>query len=63
MPRPDLMDIDEAAKLFRLHPVTIRKKLAAGEWPSTRIGRKTYFTDEQIAEILALSERPAIRTA
>ncbi|MGZ4663570.1 MAG: helix-turn-helix domain-containing protein [Frankiaceae bacterium] len=54
----------EVAELFGVHPVTVRKKVAAGEWPSLVIGsRSLRFTDEHIAEIIAQAERPATRSA
>lgn len=63
MPTPNLSDVETVAKLFGLHPVTVRKKVAAAEWPSLLVGRKIFFTDDHIEQIIALSERPSVRTA
>ncbi len=54
----------QVAEMFGVHPVTVRKKVAAGEWPSLVIGtRSLRFTDEHLAEIIAQAERPATATA
>ncbi|MEB4210975.1 helix-turn-helix domain-containing protein [Mycobacterium sp. 94-17] len=34
---PPLLEVDELAKLLRLHPVTIRVKLRRGEIPGVKI--------------------------
>ncbi|MGZ4590257.1 MAG: hypothetical protein ACXV3V_11045 [Actinomycetes bacterium] len=59
-----LYSTNEVAAMFGLHPVTVRKKVAAGEWPSLVIGAKTLrFTDKHIQAIVEQAERPATRTA
>lgn len=63
MTSPKLHTVNELAARFGIHPITVRKKVAAGEWPCLRLGTKTIrFTDEHLAAILASSEVPA-RTA
>jgi hypothetical protein len=57
---PTLVDVDQLAEMFQIHPVTVRKRVAAREWPSTRIGRKLVFTQAQVEQIVRLCERPAV---
>lgn len=38
-----LIDIPEAAKLLRIHPVTLREKAKRGEIPGLQIGRAWRF--------------------
>lgn len=39
----DVLDVKEAARFLRLHPVTLREKAAAGEIPGKKIGRVWRF--------------------
>ncbi|HZQ17873.1 MAG TPA: helix-turn-helix domain-containing protein [Terriglobales bacterium] len=38
-----LLDTEEAAKLLRIHPKTLRRSARLGEIPATRIGRLWRF--------------------
>jgi excisionase family DNA binding protein len=38
-----LLDTEEAAKLLRIHPKTLRRNALRGEIPATRIGRLWRF--------------------
>ena len=35
---PPLLEVDELAKLLRLHPVTVRNKIRRGEIPAVKVG-------------------------
>ena len=38
-----LLDTDEAARLLRIHPKTLRRSARRGEIPATRVGRLWRF--------------------
>lgn len=41
----EFLSADEAAELLKLHPRTIRRLLASGELPGTRLGRQWRIAD------------------
>lgn len=57
-----MLDVEQLAAKFRMHPVTVRRFVADRVWPSTKIGRRIWFTPEQVAEILRICERPAVES-
>jgi excisionase family DNA binding protein len=44
--------LEEAAKLLRCHPDTVRKMAAAGELPGTKVGRAWVFYTERLLDWL-----------
>lgn len=38
---PSILTVNEAAELLRVHPVTLRKWIAAGNMPVFRVGRNS----------------------
>lgn len=61
-PCPHTHPVEEAARLVGVAARTLLDKAGRREIPSTRVGRKVRFTDEQIARIIAAGERgPAVR--
>jgi excisionase family DNA binding protein len=47
-----LLDTEEAAKLLRIHPKTLRRSARLGEIPATRIGRLWRFRASVLNEWL-----------
>jgi len=45
---PQLMTVDETARLLRIHPETLREKARRGEIPATKLGRQWRFVREQV---------------
>lgn len=67
MPEADLMTADEAAPRLKLHPVSLRiycgtdpDKGGKG-WPHRRRGRRMFWTEADLAEIIRLMEQPAVQ--
>lgn len=56
----DLHTPEEIAKRFKLTVTTVYRKAGRREWPSTKIGRRLFFTDQQVAEIIRISTRPVV---
>lgn len=48
----DVIDAAGAAKILKVHPVTIRLKAAAGEIPGRRVGNRWRFSKRRIIEWL-----------
>jgi len=46
--REPLIDAQDAARLLRLHPVTVREMAARGEIPAMRIGRVWRFRSSSL---------------
>jgi excisionase family DNA binding protein len=53
---------DEVAALFKVSRRVVTRHANTGEWPHTRVGLVMRFSDEDVAAIRAICERPA-RTA
>lgn len=47
-----LLDTEEAAKLLRIHPKTLRRNARRGEIPATRVGRLWRFRASVLNEWL-----------
>ena len=47
-----LLDTEEAAKLLRIHPKTLRRNARRGEIPATRVGRLWRFRASLLNEWL-----------
>jgi len=54
---PELKTIDEAADILRVRPVTVRRLIAAGKLPCSRVGRRYVFTARHIEEFIARNGR------
>lgn len=48
-----LLTTAEAAKFLNIHPVTLRRKLAAGEVPAVRLGSQWRLEENVLREWLA----------
>jgi excisionase family DNA binding protein len=57
-----LLTIPETAKEIHVHPCTIRRKITAGEIPFHRIGKKYFFTPQDIEQYLNQCAVPAKTT-
>ena len=55
----ELLTIPELAAQLRVSPLTVRKRVTAGEWPCHRIGVQYRFTKEDVAAIDQLTAQPA----
>ena len=51
--------VAQAAAKLNISSDMVYQRVAAREWPCTRMGRKIRFTPAQIVAILALCEQPA----
>lgn len=56
---PNLIGVEDLALILHLSERTVRKRVWAGEWPFTRMGRRVLFTEAQVNEIVAKSAVPA----
>lgn len=50
MDEHDVMTIEEAAAYLRMHPQTLREKVAAGEVPGKKLANKWVFSRKQLLE-------------
>lgn len=44
------LDLNEAADMLRMHPVTLAERAAAGAIPGAKIGKRWIFIDEDLFE-------------
>jgi excisionase family DNA binding protein len=56
-----LFDFQQAGKELRLAPITVRRKIRAGEIPYHKLGGKYFLTPEDLAEYLQMAKVPARR--
>jgi len=52
-----LQTIEEIAPVLRVKPITIRRLLAAGLLPHTRVGRRYLFSEKNISDYLTHNEK------
>jgi excisionase family DNA binding protein len=45
---PDILDVNDLAKLIHIHPVTIRLHAAQGRIPGRQVGNRWRFSRERI---------------
>lgn len=56
------LTVDQVAALLQLHPMTVRRQIAAGRLAAVRIGRRVRIPKEAV-ELLAAGKEPAGRRA
>jgi excisionase family DNA binding protein len=54
-----LFDIRQVSEKLRLAPITVRRRVRAGEIPYRKMGGKIFFTPEDLAAYLEASAVPA----
>ena len=57
---PLTYSVAQAAAKLDVSADMVYQRVAAREWPCTRMGRKIRFTPAQMTEILRLCEQPAV---
>lgn len=60
MPEPRLLTIIEAAKLLKVHPVTLRAKASRGEIPAAKPSHKWLFVDVDLIEYIRSQYKPKL---
>jgi excisionase family DNA binding protein len=54
-----LLNTNEAAKELRVHPITIRRLISNGKIDYHRLGKKIFFTPENIEQYVKRCSIPA----
>ncbi len=55
----ELLTVDEVAREFRVHPVTVRRHIAAGRLKAVRIGRSVRLRREDVDAYAGVEEKQA----
>lgn len=56
----DHYSLGEVADLFHMHRETARRLMRTEQWPHLRIGKVAWFTEADVAEILAHMRRNGV---
>jgi len=51
------LDLQQAAKLLHIHPVTLQTKAKAGEIPGSKIGKSWVFIESDLIEFIRSNYR------
>ena len=58
-----LLDIKQASKELRLAPITVRRRVRAGEIPYRKLGGRIFFTESDLQTYLEAAAVPAKKAA
>jgi len=55
----EFLSADEAAEMLNMHPRTVRRLLASGELPGTRLGRQWRISSAAVRRMIEGGRKPA----
>ena len=53
-----ILSVEKVAKRFDVSPITVRRWIAEGRIRGSRIGRRWYFTEQDVADALTRARQP-----
>ena len=58
----NLVKLDEVARVVKLNPATVRRRVKSGDWPAYRVGKRGWRLDldEILRRTRAVREGPGI---
>ena len=57
----EFLSADEAAEMLHMHPRTVRRLLASGELPGTRLGRQWRISLAAVRKLIEGGQKPAAK--
>ena len=57
----EFLSADEAAEMLHMHPRTVRRLLASGELPGTRLGRQWRISLAAVRRLIEGGQKPAAK--